>query len=176
MQVTNEEKEDDLPPNEEDKLAQWGEEARGKRAGHTAQKGNHLKWAASKCGLMQITKALRRPVLVSISPEVTKASIVPDSEEFSSCFVTRLSLPTPAIISSILLSSKTPLLNRLRSSRAFFHRLRPLIDRRWLNLAPRHKKTTHLQLSAPRVLSDLHLTKLSFLFNPYRPWLNLQPE
>ena len=51
MQVTKKEKEDDLPTNKEDKLAQQGEEARGKRAGHTAQKGNHLKWAAPKLGL-----------------------------------------------------------------------------------------------------------------------------
>ena len=66
------------------------------------------KWYFQNVVKSQITKALRRPVLVSISPEVIRASIVPDSEEFSSCFVTRLSLATPAIVSSILLSSKTP--------------------------------------------------------------------
>lgn len=161
MQVTKEEKEDDLPSNEEDKLAQRGEEARGKRAGHTAQKGNHLKWAASKFGLKQITKALRRPVLVSISPEVMRASIVPDSEEFSSCFVTRLSLATLAIMSSILLSSKTP--DQLIEIKPSLLPPAPSVD--WPSLI-KSCATSEKQLicSCPRPASYLTCTSPNFPF------------
>ena len=42
MQVTKEEKEDDLAPDKEDKLTKGGEEARGERAGCAAQKRHHL--------------------------------------------------------------------------------------------------------------------------------------
>ena len=42
MQVTKEEKEDDLSPDKENKLTEGGEEARGERAGCAAQKRHHL--------------------------------------------------------------------------------------------------------------------------------------
>ena len=42
MEMTKNKEEDDLPPDKEAKLAQGGEEARGKGGGHTAKKRHHL--------------------------------------------------------------------------------------------------------------------------------------
>ena len=42
MKMTKDKEEDDLPPDKEAKLAQGGEEARGKGGGHTAKKRHHL--------------------------------------------------------------------------------------------------------------------------------------
>ena len=52
MQVAKEEKEDDLASDKEDKLAEGGEEAWGKRAGRAAQKWNHL-IVFPKCSFVQ---------------------------------------------------------------------------------------------------------------------------
>ena len=42
VKMTKDKEEDDLPPDKEAKLAQGGEEARGKGGGHTAEKRHHL--------------------------------------------------------------------------------------------------------------------------------------